>query len=35
LAGIGLDIASIVDPEPWSAGTMGVLAAGARNYARA
>lgn len=35
LTGIGLDIASIVDPEPWTAGGMGLLAAGARNYARA
>ena len=34
LTGIGLDIASIVDPEPWTAGGMGLLAAGARNYAR-
>lgn len=35
LSGIALDIASIVDPEPISAGVMGVAAAGARNYARA
>ena len=35
LTGIGLDIASIIDPEPWSAGGLGLTAAGARNYARA
>ena len=35
LGGIVLDIASIVNPEPFSAGALGVLAAGARNYARA
>lgn len=35
LSGIALDIASIVDPEPISAGAMGLAAAGARNYARA
>lgn len=34
LAGIIADIASIVDPEPWSAGGLGLAAAGARNYAR-
>ena len=34
LTGIGLDIASIVDPEPITAGLFGVGAAGARNYAR-
>ncbi len=35
LSGIAMDIASIVDPEPLSAGTLGVGAAAARNYARA
>lgn len=34
LAGIIADIASIVDPEPWSAGGLGVAAAASRNYAR-
>ena len=34
LAGIIADIASIVDPEPISAGVLGVGAAGARNWAR-
>lgn len=34
LTGIGLDIASIVNPEPITAGLFGVGAAGARNYAR-
>lgn len=34
LAGVALDIASILDFEPWSAGTLGVAAAGARHYAR-
>lgn len=34
LGGMALDIASIVDPEPWTAGAMGLAAAGARNYAR-
>ena len=33
LAGIGLDIASIVDAEPFSAGTLGVAAAFSRNLA--
>jgi hypothetical protein len=34
LAGIVADIASIVDPEPISAGVLGTGAAAARNYAR-
>ena len=34
LAGIVADIASIVDPEPWSAGGLGLAAAASRNYAR-
>lgn len=34
LAGIAADIASIIDPEPFSAGTLGVGAALARNIAR-
>lgn len=34
LAGVALDIASILDFEPWSAGALGVAAAGARHYAR-
>ena len=34
LGGIVADIVSIVDPEPISAGVLGVAAAGARNYAR-
>lgn len=35
LSGIAADIASIIDPEPFSAAALGIGAAGARNYARA
>lgn len=34
LGGIAADIASIIDPEPFSAAGLGLAAAGARNYAR-